>query len=344
MILKWGGKCICGAQVPAGANVDWNRDAPKGQQIRKCPSCSRPADGNVRALPGHDPAHVAKLEVAAQKVRWRAPDGSNAIVACRVVGGLTDKDPTVTHSEIGVIGGWPAAVGLGDRFEVSGRWEHNAKFGWSLKADYVLVSTGSDAEGLRVYLATLPGIGDGIARKLTTIWDGDRAAIFQAIETLDPRFVGCFRTTKDGDAAVLAERARAAFAEDKARRDALVSLAEMGLGPATVARILKLAERDPAWADPVAAIHNNPYILMEVERVGWSKADEVALKHIKLELTDPRRAAAALQVLLQEEANDGHTWLDMAELDLHYGERPDGTAGAIPYKFGDIIDFGGPSA
>lgn len=340
MILKWGGKCACGAQVPAGSNVEWNRDAPKGQQIRKCPACSGPAKTSA-LVAGRDPNHVAKIEVAAQRQRWRAPDGSSAIVTCRVISGLTEKDPTVGHTEIGVIGPWPAAVGLGDRFEVSGRWEHNQRFGWSLKADYVLVSTGSDAEGLRQYLATLPGIGEAIARKITTIWDGDREQIFRAVETLDPRFVGCFRATQNGSALELAEAARAVFAGDKQRREALVTLAEWSLGPATVAKIMIMSE-DPEsdWADPVANIKRNPYCLMEVERVGWQKADEVALKHLKLEQNDPRRAAAALAVLLQEEANDGHTWLDMNELDLHFGERPDGSSGAMAYDGAELINFG----
>jgi len=311
MILSFSAKCVCGAKNPKGTEVIYDRDAPAGQRIRNCPKCKP-------ELAGSQNAQDAQIEVAVQRCRWSSPDKSRSIVTCRVLSGIRVEDPAVLGRDIGVVGAWPEDYAMGDTYEAHGSWKHDARYGWSLHASLILRSLGADAEGLRAYLEGLHGIGNATAVKIMRFYNDDRDKIFAAIERADPELVAIVGARYMNDL-------QTQFNGERTRRAALLRMAQLGLGAATQAKALE------RWPDPMAAIQANPYVLLDLDRVGWGDADEVATK-LGMQPDDPRRGAAAIRVILKDEAQNGHTYLDLWELGIK-------TKRAV-----DAPNFGGPSA
>jgi exodeoxyribonuclease V alpha subunit len=78
-----------------------------------------------------------------------------------------------------------------------------------------------------------------------------------------------------------------------------------GISPKFVVKILKTYEKKA-----LSIIHENPYqLIVDIEGIGFLKADEIA-RTIGIELDDPRRIQAALlHVMTRVSSQDGHTYL-----------------------------------
>lgn len=63
----------------------------------------------------------------------------------------------------------------------------------------------------------------------------------------------------------------------------------------------------------IEKVEENPYLLTEVKGIGFKKADSIA-KAIGYDLKSPKRIEAALEYVIQEEGNNGNSWISYDDL------------------------------
>ena len=101
------------------------------------------------------------------------------------------------------------------------------------------------------------------------------------------------------------------YENNKDNSEAYVKLDKYGL---TKNMIDKLVDFFGSPNVVVAKIEENPYLLIdEMDGIGWSKADEMALNNGLGEYST-NRVRAYIKYYLYEEANEGNTWVDIDDL------------------------------
>lgn len=94
-------------------------------------------------------------------------------------------------------------------------------------------------------------------------------------------------------------------------QEALVSLSQYGL---TYSIVSKLVKKYGSASLVVQKIESNPYVLTEVDGIGFVKCDKYALS-MGVETDSPNRIQACIQHILDEEAdNNGHSWIGKSSL------------------------------
>ena len=212
-----------------------------------------------------------------------------------------------------VLTGTVAHLAPGERAKVTGEWQHHNRYGPQLRADTAVPLDPSDRKGQVAYLSTLRHIGPVRAEALCDIHGpevlekiaADPQKAFSSLPKLGRR---------------QAEAATESWYSTRAVRDLHVELAPHGLAH-LAARIHK------RFGDQaMKTIREDPYALIEVEGVGFVRADTIALAADVPPESD-RRAQAAAYFLLGEAERRGHTHLPAtemaAEVSKLIGHRPD---------------------
>jgi len=194
-------------------------------------------------------------------------------------------------------------VSAGDTIDVLGLWE-NARYGWQLKAGAAVPVVGHNEQALRAYLARFPQVGPRRAKDIIQKIGG-REKVLKALEADD--YAALCKV-----AGITLERAQEickAYKGDNELRECMLWLSELGLASQMIADVLDMWG---AKATPI--LKDNPYALMDLYRVGFIRADDIALTKFNVEHHDPRRSAAAVLFILETVEADGHTWVDLDEL------------------------------
>ena len=172
--------------------------------------------------------------------------------------------------------------------------------GYDFKVTLVLQDLRHDA-GLEAFLQRLPGIGAERAHVIVGRWPRDQLLSILANspgDLVEVPGITYDRAVEIGEA----------YAEAEALRDSFEFLGEVGATPAIVAKAIK------KWgADVRATVAPNLYTLMELDRVGFLTADNLARKN-GYETEDPRRVDAAALYILQVAAESGHVWVDLQKV------------------------------
>lgn len=223
-------------------------------------------------------------------VRFRSEDDKFAVLRVQETG----------SGEGFVLVGPVAHLDVGDRAEVTGRWEDHSRYGRRLCAEGAAPIDPSDRDGQIAYLTTLPHIGEARAESLV---EEHGEKVLQAIAA-DPE--GVFGSLRGVSAEQAAEAAES-WHESRAIRDLHVQLAPHGLA------YLAVAIYDRFEEDAMAILHRNPYRLTEVSGVGFARADKIALAADLPPESDARLQAAAV-FALKEAEQDGDSYLPLEEL------------------------------
>jgi exodeoxyribonuclease V alpha subunit len=93
-------------------------------------------------------------------------------------------------------------------------------------------------------------------------------------------------------------------------QEALVNLSKYGL---TYNMVAKLVSKYGSASIVVEKIEENPYVLTEVDGIGFIKCDEYALK-MGVEKDSEERVIACIKYILDEEANNGHSWVSIKSM------------------------------
>lgn len=220
--------------------------------------------------------------------------------------------PEGSNLPITVIG--PVAhLGEGDQAEISGSWVEHPQYGRQLRARTATPVDPGDRRGRIAYLSTLKHIGPARAERLVDAYGDEVLELIAA----DP--IGVF-SALPGLSRAKAEATAESWYESRAVRDLHVQLAPHGL--AHLAARIYSRYGDEA----MTVLHNDPYRLIEIEGVGFARADKIAMANDVPPESD-RRARAAASFACARAEQDGHTHLPAEALldgvEKLVGRRPE---------------------
>jgi len=186
-------------------------------------------------------------------------------------------------------------------YHFTGKWVQHQRYGWqfqvaSFRSNQIAVSTNSS---VIAYLSsdTFKGVGEKTATAIVDALGADAVNIILEDRAKLEGIKSLSKKQKDIIFDTLKER----------QGDELIlgPLYSYGISPKFVVKILKIYEKNA-----LSIIHENPYqLIVDVEGIGFLKADEIA-RTIGIGLTDPRRVRAALiHVMNRVTSQEGHTFV-----------------------------------
>lgn len=293
---RFKGTCNCGCDVDPGELIQYDRAS---RQITGCPSCfaalATGDDDNGRP-------EARRIRVKVQRVVFENPDGSFSVARVRYDGDIPKDSPVCRDRDFSVVGPLGVVV-AGDLIEASGHW-NDGKYGWEFKAIAAVPIVGATRQALHAYLSRFSQVGPRRAELILQHF-GTRENVLKILEKEPEKLAEIPGLT--------AERAKeigAEYLKDTELREVAMWLAELDLGETLTANILR------EWGVEAAVIiKDDPYELMSLPGIGFQRADSLAREKFGVAVDDPRRAAAAVLYLLDEEEHGfggGHTWTALA--------------------------------
>lgn len=201
---------------------------------------------------------------------------------------------------------------VGATLECAGEWTLDPRYGLQFSVLFVQSAVPTTAEALEKYLASgqLKGIGPSTARAIVDKWGLDTLRILDHTPERLSEIAG------------LTEAKIQAIGEAwRSKRELYNVISFLGLHG--IGETLALRVREALGSvDLERKVRANPYLLTEIEGIGFKKADAVALS-VGFPSNSPQRLAAALQHILRENVQkNGHTaipvsqWMDEAAAQL----------------------------
>lgn len=191
------------------------------------------------------------------------------------------------------------SLARGDVVNVYGKFSSHEKYGLQFECTTAAELAVRESEaGLRAFLGRLPNIGPVRAFEVIREFGGHK----EVLEILDNDHR---RLTKiSGITEERADEIKLAYDSQAGYREFRLFAAKIGLTEAIVAEAIE------EWGDEAQKnIDEDPFILMNLDRVGFKIADGV---HTKLgrDPKVPARCAACVLLALEEAANEGHCYVE----------------------------------
>jgi exodeoxyribonuclease V alpha subunit len=251
--------------------------------------------------PSHVPASVEHLAVTIQHVLFANPDNGYFIAEASVDGEVHAPEGALRKDYNGNIvlikGQSPsfaehAKASIGHGLSVAGQWDEDAR-GRYFRVLFTQEAIPTSREALGKYLASgrLKGVGPSLGQKLMERFGLDLLRVLDH----DPERL----TEVPGITPDKAKTVSASWQAKRSQFQVVTFLGLHGIGETMSQRVAdELGE-----ADLEERIRANPYLLTEVDGIGFKRADEVALS-LKFPQDSPLRIQAALLNVLQEQIQD----------------------------------------
>lgn len=191
----------------------------------------------------------------------------------------------------------------GETMRIRGAWKEHPKHGWTFNADSWQPVELAGENALIAYLGSgmIKGVGPATARKVVEHFGDTTLHVLDETPELLANVPGLNRK--------LARRIAEEWSAHQSQREAMLFLKGHGLTNAMALRLMRF------YGDRViAVIRTNPYQAgLDVPRVGFTKADEIAEK-MGIARDSPERIQAAFVHLLDRASTEGHTFLPHEQL------------------------------
>jgi exodeoxyribonuclease V alpha subunit len=195
-----------------------------------------------------------------------------------------------------VVGNLPG-MSAGEVLKLQGQWQTHPRYGEQFKFQAYESVIPATVAGIERYLSSglIKGIGPVMAQRLVARFGQDTLNVIERdIERLH-------EVEGIGDKRI--EMIKVAWEEQKEIREVMVFLQGYGVSPAYATKIFKQYGRNA-----VTVVRDNPYRLAEeVFGIGFIIADKIAEK-VGISKDSPLRAKAGIQYVLQQLADEGHTF------------------------------------
>jgi exodeoxyribonuclease V alpha subunit len=248
------------------------------------------ADG--RAPPREEPPEET-IEGTIERIAFTGADGAFVVARLAVDGA---REPVTV---VGALTGIP----VGARVRVTGRREHNPRFGPQFKVAGVTEVAPATMEGIRRYLGSglIKGIGPEFATRIVSRFG------IQTLEILDREPARIIEVPGIGPSR--ARSIREAWTAQREVRKVMVFLQGYGVSPAFAARIYK-RYRGAA----IALVRENPYRLaFDVWGIGFLSADKLA-SALGIARESDVRVEAGVRHVLEEASTAGDVFVPRARL------------------------------
>jgi exodeoxyribonuclease V alpha subunit len=221
---------------------------------------------------------------------------------------------------------------VGQSVEIGGEWETHARYGPQFRFTTFRVRLPATVDGIRSYLAS--GAIKGVSPKLV-----DRIMACFAADTLTVLEETPQRLTEvAGIGGKTARRIVDAWRQHHAAGRLVRFLEENGVDTAHTARLLR--EYGP---DAIDLLCNDPYRVAEdIPRVGFAIADAI-VRHADTPVDEMDRATACLRHLFEMAVDQGHTFIEQAQLvglcRQNFELTPDTVGAALEHlvEAGDLV-------
>jgi exodeoxyribonuclease V alpha subunit len=240
-----------------------------------------------------NPPREETLEGTVERIVFTGGDGAFVVARLAVDGA---REPVTV---VGSLTGIP----VGARLRVTGRTEHNARFGPQLKVTGYTEVAPATMEGIRRYLGSglIKGIGPEFATRIV-----NRFGI-QTLEILDREPARIIEVPGIGPSR--AKSIREAWTAQREVRKVMVFLQGYGVSPAFAVRIYK-RYRGAA----IALVRENPYRLaFDVWGIGFLSADKLA-SALGIARESEVRVEAGVRHVLEESSTSGDVFVPRARL------------------------------
>jgi exodeoxyribonuclease V alpha subunit len=187
---------------------------------------------------------------------------------------------------------------VGESLRLTGRWSSHPKYGRQFHVDSYTTVLPATVQGIRRYLGSglIKGIGPMMAERMVARFGTDILSIIekQPGRLLEVHGLGPKRTKRIADA----------WEEQKAIKEVMVFLSDVGVSTSLAVRIYKRYAEDS-----ISMVRCEPYRLAsEVWGIGFKTADTIA-HAVGIPHESPQRIKAGLQYTLSQAADSGHCYL-----------------------------------
>ena len=192
---------------------------------------------------------------------------------------------------------------VGESLRLTGRWSSHPKYGKQFQVHSFTTVLPATIQGIRRYLGSglIKGIGPMMAERMVAHFGTDILTIIeqQPGRLIEVHGLGPKRT----------KRIAEAWEEQKAIKEVMVFLSDVGVSASLAARIFKRYAEDS-----ISVVRDEPYRLAsEVWGIGFKTADTIA-KAVGIPHDSPERIKAGLQYTLSQAADNGHCYLPEPDL------------------------------
>lgn len=186
--------------------------------------------------------------------------------------------------------GYGLPMSAGQRYELSGHWRKNAKYGVQYEVESFREVIPPTKEGIIAYLSSgqIKGIGPKLAGR---IFDAFGLDTLEILDKEPARLLSIPRISER-----VLEKAMKSYMENRCARDVVAFLVPHGI---TAARAVRFYQEYGEKALDI--VQNHPYQLCELVGIGFKTADEIALKMGIDRLSTDRADAALLYTLAEAE-------------------------------------------
>ena len=225
--------------------------------------------------------NAKQLEVVADRFVYTSEDSEYAVLAAH-----DEEDNAVRLT------GPLAHVSVGESLKVEGRWTRHPQYGFNFKVVNAKTTRPTKLVGIAKYLEhSLHGVGPKTAKRIVDHFGEDTLLILdsqperlQEVPGLGPQ---------------KAKSALKHWKEQQATRTVMLFLQQHAVPTWAATRIYR------AYGEgSIGRISDNPYVITELERIGFKTADELAL-NMGLALNDPRRIDAGIVWVLKQAEEQG---------------------------------------
>jgi exodeoxyribonuclease V alpha subunit len=235
----------------------------------------------------------AELSGQIERITYYNEENSYTIAKIKVQG----RSDLVT-----IVGSLPG-MNPGEVLRLKGQWQRHPRYGEQFKIESFESVIPATVAGIERYLSSglIKGIGPVMARRLVAKFEKETLNVIE-------RDMDRLREVEGiGDKRI--EMIKVAWDEQKDIREVMVFLQGYGVSPAYATKIFKQYGRDA-----VTIVRENPYRLAdEVFGIGFVIADRIAEK-VGIAKDSPLRAKAGVQYVLQQCADEGHTFYPFTPL------------------------------
>ena len=242
----------------------------------------------------HPPHSQSVLEAVLERITYANEDTGYTIA--RVATERTGPDLlTVVGPLLG--------AQVGESLRLTGRWSSHPKYGKQFLVHSYTTVLPATIQGIRRYLGSglIKGIGPMMAERMVGHFGTDILTIIeqQPDRLIEVHGLGPKRTKRIADA----------WEEQKAIKEVMVFLSDVGVSTSLAVRIYKQYAEDS-----ISVVRSEPYRLAsDVWGIGFKTADTIA-QAVGIPHESPERIKAGLQYSLSQAADNGHCYLPEPDL------------------------------